>query len=239
MHNETLNIWSHLLGTIYFLCVSARAAFQLATMEDNELFHRISVLLFTLAAAQLCFFSTLFHAVGCRSESLYALTAKLDYSGISLMILFSFLPILFNFFPCHYEWLALFYGVSITLLTVIALIMSWSPRFSQPTPFWTRVRAGVFVAIGLFGVLPTVHAGLLHRDVLHVIGGLVLMAFIYIGGAVIYAAHFPECFFPPGHCNHGPCTSHLLFHISALLAASVHYWTIERLFEWRVAQAWC
>jgi adiponectin receptor len=240
LHNETLNIWSHLLGTVYFLVLAWREAYDLATnMDGTEVYHRISVLMFTLAASQLCFFSTVFHAVGCRSEQLYVLTAKLDYSGISLMILFSFPPVMLNFFACHHLPIAFFYISSIGLLTVVALVMSWSPRFSAPTPFWTRIRAGVFITIGLFGVIPVFHAGVLHKDVLHVIWPFLLMAVLYIAGAVIYALHFPECLFRAGHCNTGPCTSHLIFHISALLAATVHYWGIEKLFQWRLAQAWC
>lgn len=240
IHNETLNIWSHLLGTLYFAGLSGREAHHLATIvDDPEVYHRVSVLMFTLAATLLCFFSSLFHAVGCRDEQLYLLTAKLDYSGISLLILFSFPPILFNFFACQHKSLAMFYSASIGALTLIALGMSWSPRFSAPTPFWTRVRAGLFIVIGLFGVVPVVHATLLHSNVFHVVWPLGLMASLYIVGAIIYATHFPECLFTPGHCNTGPCTSHLIFHLSALLAATVHYWEIEWLFRWRLEQGWC
>jgi len=62
------------------------------------------------------------------------------------------------------------------------------------------VCPGVFVALGLSGVIPAVHyiitEGFYHAWNFAALGWLFLMAFLYIAGAAIYAARIPECIWP-------------------------------------------
>ena len=59
---------------------------------------------------------------------------------------------------------------------------------------------GVFVALGLSGVIPAGHFvitdGLSHAFNYAALGWIMLMAFLYIIGAVIYAARVPERIWP-------------------------------------------
>ena len=59
---------------------------------------------------------------------------------------------------------------------------------------------GVFVALGLSGVIPAGHFvitdGLSHAFNYAALGWIILMAFLYIIGAVIYAARVPERIWP-------------------------------------------
>lgn len=63
---------------------------------------------------------------------------------------------------------------------------------------------GVFLGLGLSGVIPTLHfvisEGLLKAATMGQIGWLALMACLYITGAALYAARIPERFFP-GKCD--------------------------------------
>ena len=58
----------------------------------------------------------------------------------------------------------------------------------------------MFIALGLSGVIPALHYvitdGFWHAINRAALGWLVLMAFLYIFGAVIYAARIPERIFP-------------------------------------------
>lgn len=58
----------------------------------------------------------------------------------------------------------------------------------------------MFIALGLSGVIPALHYvitdGFWHAINKAALGWLVLMAFLYIFGAVIYAARIPERIFP-------------------------------------------
>lgn len=119
LHNETFNIWSHLLGAVYFAGLTVLAVVRAALEEQDEVLHRVTVIFFTVGATLLCTASAVFHAVSCHSREVYELTAKLDYSGITLMILFSFFPIMHNMFFCLRS-LAVFYSVSISVLVSLA-----------------------------------------------------------------------------------------------------------------------
>lgn len=63
---------------------------------------------------------------------------------------------------------------------------------------------GVFVGLGLSGIIPTLHyvisEGFLKAATIGQIGWLMLMASLYITGAALYAARIPERFFP-GKCD--------------------------------------
>ncbi len=62
----------------------------------------------------------------------------------------------------------------------------------------------MFVALGLSAVIPVTHFGFIFGFYkaynVGKIGWLILMAFLYILGACIYAARIPERFFP-GYCD--------------------------------------
>lgn len=64
--------------------------------------------------------------------------------------------------------------------------------------------SGVFVGLGLSGVVPTLHfvisEGLIKATTMGQMGWLLLMATLYITGACLYAARIPERFFP-GKCD--------------------------------------
>lgn len=66
------------------------------------------------------------------------------------------------------------------------------------------VCSGVFVGLGLSGVVPTLHfvisEGLIKATTMGQMGWLLLMATLYITGACLYAARIPERFFP-GKCD--------------------------------------
>lgn len=67
-----------------------------------------------------------------------------------------------------------------------------------------RLFSGVFVGLGLSGVVPTLHfvisEGLIKATTMGQMGWLLLMATLYITGACLYAARIPERFFP-GKCD--------------------------------------
>lgn len=66
------------------------------------------------------------------------------------------------------------------------------------------VSVGVFVGLGLSGVVPSLHfvisEGLIKATTIGQMGWLLLMATLYITGACLYAARIPERFFP-GKCD--------------------------------------
>lgn len=234
LHNETANIWSHLLGWLLFAYFTLRSVIDLvwADAPQADWIHQIALTVYCWGALTLLACSTSFHWIGCVSDQVYALTAKLDYSAIAILILVSFFPFMYSLFYCRLP-LGLFYSFAISAITVGALYVSWSETFSKPG--YQALRAGLFIAMGLFGGIPLPHACIsigIDRS-WPVLWPLLLMGALYIGGALLYAMQIPERFFPGklnliGH-------SHFLFHCCVVAAACVHYWNIHRLIDWRHA----
>lgn len=84
--------------------------------------------------------------------------------------------------------------------------------FKQLSPFlfW----AGVFLGLGLSGLVPTLHfmisEGFIKATTVGQIGWLFLMAVLYILGVALYAARIPERFFP-GKCDIWVCIVAMMY----------------------------
>ncbi|XP_031754470.1 adiponectin receptor protein 2 isoform X1 [Xenopus tropicalis] len=232
IHTETGNIWTHLLGCVFFLCLGIFYMFRpnmafIAPVQEKVVFG-----MFFLGAILCLSFSWLFHTVYCHSEGVSRVFSKLDYSGIALLIMGSFVPWLYYSFYCNPQP-CFIYLIIICVLGIAAIIVSQWDLFA--TPQYRGVRAGVFVGLGLSGIIPTLHfviaEGFLKAATMGQIGWLVLMASLYITGAALYAARIPERFFP-GKCDiwfH----SHQLFHIFVVAGAFVHFHGVSNLQEVR------
>uniref|UniRef100_A0A4W3K8Y9 Adiponectin receptor 2 n=1 Tax=Callorhinchus milii TaxID=7868 RepID=A0A4W3K8Y9_CALMI len=232
IHTETLNIWTHLLGCLFFLGLGIFYMFRpnisfVAPVQEKVVFG-----MFFLGAILCLSFSWLFHTFYCHSENVSRVFSKLDYSGIALLIMGSFVPWLYYSFYCNPQP-CFIYLIVVCILGITAIIVSQWDYFA--TPQYRGVRAGVFVGLGLSGVVPTLHfmisEGFFRAATIGQIGWLFLMAALYITGAALYAARIPERFFP-GKCDiwfH----SHQLFHVLVVAGAFVHLHGVSNLQEFR------
>ena len=157
LHSETGNIWTHLIGFIAFVTVTI--VFYVKPLCDQchtdlDLKEKLVFLYFFVGAILCLGLSSLFHTVCCHSEHVSKLFCKLDYVGISLLIVGSFIPWLYYGFYCQFVP-KLVYMLAISLLGVTAIIVTMLDRFS--TSAYRPVRAGLFVALGGFGFVPACH----------------------------------------------------------------------------------
>ncbi|KAG5450350.1 Adiponectin receptor protein [Clonorchis sinensis] len=236
VHTETGNIWTHLLGCAGFIAIST-----FILLQPSALIQWQEKLIFSgfFFGAILCLgFSCLFHTVLCHSESISRILNKLDYCGIAFLTMGSFVPYLYYSFYCVL-WLKLFYLALIFALGSGAIAVSMSNTFASPA--YRPLRALVFIALGLSGVIPCVHVtitngfwpSLQHGS----LGWLFLMAVLYITGASIYAVRVPERIFP-GRFDIW-FQSHQIFHVFVVAAALVHYHGIIGLTNYRLAIGDC
>ncbi|XP_068652813.1 heptahelical transmembrane protein ADIPOR2-like [Aristolochia californica] len=185
-----------------------------------------------LGGAMICLScSSLSHLLACHSRRFNLVFWRLDYAGISLMIVASFFPPIYYAF-LHRPWARIFYLSSITILGFLALVTLLAPALSAPR--FRRFRARLFLAMGFSGVVPAVHALILnwaHRECHVALAYEVLMAFAYAMGAGFYVSRFPESWRPGAFDIAGH--SHQIFHVLVIAGALAHCKASLVLRAWR------
>ncbi|KHJ77171.1 hypothetical protein OESDEN_23209, partial [Oesophagostomum dentatum] len=217
---------SPLLGCVAFIGV----ALWVLTRPTTQVQFMEKIIFSTyFAGAILCLgMSFLFHTVACHSVSVGKLFSKLDYTGITLLIVGSFIPWLYYGFYCRPQPMVI-YITMISVLGLLAMIVSLWDKFAEPK--YRPIRAGVFIAMGLSAIIPAAHLLIVDGfDFLYKKASLVwmlLMGGMYIGGATIYATRIPERWFP-GKCDLW-FQSHQLFHTFVVIAAFIHFHAITEM----------
>ncbi|PFX18714.1 adiponectin receptor protein 1-like [Stylophora pistillata] len=238
VHSETGNIWTHLIGFVAFICITFYMFLRPITSTNPFPKDWQEKLVFGafFTGAILCLgFSWIFHTVYCHSITVSKIFSRLDYSGIALLIMGSFIPPLYYGFYCS-RILKIIYMSLILTLGILCIIVSLWSKFS--TPKYRGLRAGLFLTFGCSGIVPAIHfivaygVTLAHRQAS--IGWMALMGVLYIIGAIMYATRVPERFFP-GKCDIW-FQSHQIFHVLVLGAALVHLYGICQMAYYRFDQ---
>jgi len=236
IHTETGNIWTHLLGFIAFISI---ASYYLSRPSTEIQWQEKAVFSAYFAGAILCMgFSWIFHTVYCHSEKVGRLFNKLDYCGIALLTMGSFVPWLYYSFYCRMAAKITYLTLIFTLGAACITVAMWD-KFAEAK--YRSVRACTFIALGLSGIVPAIHFtitdGFWHALESASLGWLILMAVLYITGAIIYALRIPERIWP-GKFDIW-CSSHQIFHMFVLAAAFVHYHGISEIAQYRLTLGDC
>ncbi|XP_073815888.1 adiponectin receptor protein-like [Musca autumnalis] len=226
LHTETGNIWTHLLGFVAFICVACYFFSQPSV--DVEFKEKLIFGAFFVGAIICLGFSFTYHTLTCHSIEIGKLFSKLDYCGIALLIMGSFVPWLYYGFYCH-NHLKIIYLSIVCVLGCAAIIVSLWDKFSEPK--FRPLRAGVFLCFGVSGIIPLVHYGVMEGFSAQIskssLGWFLLMGIFYISGALLYAFRIPERWFP-GKCDLW-FQSHQIFHVLVVAAAFVQYHSISQI----------
>ncbi|KAK3213136.1 hypothetical protein Dsin_017842 [Dipteronia sinensis] len=280
-HNETLNVWTHLIGFVLFLGLSMANLIQVPQIADlislitrslpissyatnfshnSEDFIRqgttnlidlkqISTssemdiappltpvtrwpFFVFLAGSMFCLLSSsICHLFCCHSHNLNIKLLRIDYTGITVMIITSFFPPIYYIFQCDSHWQFIYLG-GITAMGIFTIVTLLSPSLS--TSKFRTFRALLFCSMGFFGIVPAVHGSFVNwnnpkRDV--TLAYEAAMAVFYLSGTGFYVARIPERWRPgwfdlAGH-------SHQIFHVLVVLGALAHYGATLVFLEWR------
>jgi len=236
LHNETVNIYTHLIGAL-LAAISSVVSYQAlgpryetATREDVWAFGCY------FAGAIACLgMSGTYHTIQNHSHEVAVWGNKLDYLGIVFLIWGSFVPVLYYAFGAEPE-LRKTYWAMITTLAAGTSIVSTHPKFRTPAlrPF----RALMFVLMGLSAVFPVLHGirlyGVEHMRKSIGLDWVLLQGALYIAGAAIYAARIPEKWSPGKYDIWG--SSHQIFHVLVVLAAASHLVSLVKAFDYAHSQ---
>ena len=238
LHSETGNIWTHLLGLLSFVIIAIVfyiKPFCDQCSSDILILDKFIFIFFFLGAITCLSFSMMFHTVLCHSESVHKIFNKLDYAGISILTIGSFIPWIYYGFYCDLI-LKVVYISAISVLAVGTIFVSMVDKFA--TAAYRPVRATMFVCLGLFGVVPFSHFILLHgwEEAKNLAGvdGVVIVAGLYIFGAVLYGIRVPERFMP-GRFDLW-FQSHQIFHALVVAAALVQFYGMKRIALYRLTE---
>lgn len=261
LHNETMNIWTHALGFVMFLCLTVALICSPPIQEKLEALHLLEnasvgaknlrksaekfgkslvaeaeywpmfIYLIGAMACMLC--STLAHTFSICSPRANRWWWRVDYVGIAVMICTSFFPPIYYIFLNDVQW-RIFYLVSITILGICVATISLLERFQDDR--YRTFRAMIFVALAAFGVFPVAHTFLKYSIfenpyLRSILCYESLMATFYVTGAVVYSTQFPECAYPGKFDIF--FSSHQWFHILIVIAAYCHYVAGMHAIDWR------
>eukprot|EP00128_Syssomonas_multiformis_P000102 Colp12_sorted_trinity150504_noHs@18609 len=224
LHNETLNVWTHLFALGYFIWLTYRCV--------NEPFvdhyaHRIAFLAGTLPGC-LCFmFSSLFHLFGCINERVYDILLRFDFSGIGILIGGSFITGTYFGFLCHPPAQQLY----VSIFSVIGSIVAMSTFI----PSFTNLRIYVFVGMIALSVFPLSHwvaVSHLEHGEYYFFFGVLCMLLLYATGFAAYLTRFPERISPGSFDIWGH--SHQIWHVFTFLAANLLIEALLMYYKWRV-----
>ncbi|GAA0156027.1 G-protein coupled receptor [Lithospermum erythrorhizon] len=185
-----------------------------------------------LGGAMCCLIcSTISHTFACHSKRYSFIFWRLDYSGISLMIVCSFFAPIYYTFYCHPYWRVV-YLTTITVVGICSIFTLIAPGLASHE--YRSFRAKLFLAMGFSGVIPAAHAVIMYLDhpmILIALGYELAMGILYGIGDVFYVTRIPEKWRPGkfdivGH-------SHQIFHMFVIAAALAHSVATLLIMDWR------
>lgn len=211
LHSETINVWSHLFGTLWFGISATRFA---GTATGLFSMSAAAVLTFLIANAFCFACSTLYHVFADHAEADSWL--RLDHLGIVCAIWASSISFVALSLGCHPGEQYLYMG----FVTAAAAVCSYRLLDNmQHSCSERRSRISTYVVFGSFAALPTFRRWHLGGD-FHLMTDFGVMMIINTLGGAIYASRLLENAI---ETKLGvPDASHLTMHILVVAGALVY-----------------
>lgn len=224
-HNESINIWLHLFGCMYF----ASLFFLWIDFEKQHQIPEWPLLIFVFGISVSLLASVAYHLGQGFDENVFAILCRIDLAGISFCIFGSMFPPIYYTFYCEPNKVFVYLTIN-TLLSCSTLFFCCLSEEKLREPKMMLIRVISYVSAGAFILVPIIHSEQTH---LYISGGnLLLMEFFYLCGAIIYATRFPESIYP-GKYDY-ILSSHQIWHLCVLAASLIHYYGCVRQYSWRI-----
>jgi len=225
LHNETVNIWSHLLGFATFLyCL---AALIVNPPQGARSFIDLLPLYTQLITYQVCLLSSaLFHTFSCHSEATHRTWMQTDHFGIVVALFGTYVSIIYNVFHCQQDWRNFHLSV-VTVIFIVTSLVMWCPSlFAKISRPQGGIPLSLFLALSLYVAIPFGHwvwmnGGFNNTTVLLRLKSMVIPFMIGGVGLCFYVSRFPEKV-----CKSGSFdlfgASHQVWHVMIFLG--MFYW---------------
>ena len=159
LHNETVNIWTHLIPGFHFLYIGILEILSFSKTYPSNVFslHNSSFLddhlvfgVFSLCVAYSFLASTVFHFLHPISEEMHYKLRALDFIGISFNIVGSQVPLAYYLFYCASTPVLMFYLISLTFFGAFGAAFPFVRIFhlDQNRP----IRVATFILMATFPI---------------------------------------------------------------------------------------
>lgn len=227
LHNETVNIHSHVLGVLVVLPLfwwPSKGLDEHTTWAD-----RLVQTIYLIAAMKCLVSSVVWHVFsGCSNAKWFERAACVDYSGVALLVAASVWTTIYNEFYCQPN-LAMLYSCTTLVVGLIGAAVPWAKWFNErENKGW---RIAVFLGMCFTSLLPFAHATFEHGfgKTLRFLSPILPSLACYIVGLVFYATNWPERRWP-GKFDIW-LHAHQIWHVSIVLAILFHYRAALRFHE--------
>ncbi|KAH8677746.1 mPR-like GPCR protein [Xylariales sp. PMI_506] len=239
LHNELVNIHSHLIPSVAFLLGETYILEPLHRRYARLTVADYVVLAIFLLTATTCFgFSAAYHTFISHSQKVEALWLRMDFVGIILLIIGSFISGIYVGFWCENFERNIYWGMSCGL-GVLSIIVMLHPKFQGPR--WRTFRLLTLIFTGLSGVAPVAHGiqmfGFAQMILQSGLPYYLAEAGVFLTAAVIYATRFPERIKPGAFDIFG--SSHQIFHILVVFATVIHLIGVLSAFDYNYFNRQC
>ena len=226
IHNETLNIWTHLIGTLFYVYLS----FFIFLNDKFNSFTSHWVISFYLISVITCYFnSVLFHTFNCHSKEISNFVFNLDILGIILSLLSGVISN--QYFMFHqFKKTRYFYILFYVTLSLLIININKISIFKNKKGHFFRTILIIILFVSSF-------ASYLHwtlvADIeeIKIMTPYMIMAFVpTIIGFTFYLSKFPEsyyqCEFVDLYLN-----SHSIWHLFVLITGFSYYYVLFKYNE--------
>ncbi|KAL0943642.1 hemolysin-iii channel protein [Colletotrichum truncatum] len=238
VHNETVNIYSHIIGAVLFILMPAFVfsdglppRWSIASTSD------VVVCSIYALGVTICFvLSTAFHTFMSHSEAYYLAGIKADFHGVLALMWSSTAPLAHYTFPCS-PLTRDAYVLVTGFLAVLCAAATARPNLGAV--HLGHHRAALFATFGVAAfVMPIGHGVLVFgiEEEWARVGGewVVVTAACNAAAVLVYSAKFPELWFPKTFDLFG--ASHQIMHIMVLAAALAYAKAVVVSFDYRNRQ---
>jgi adiponectin receptor len=237
VHNEIVNVYSHLLGAALFATLSiyvyVRVRNRHVTIQVGDI---LGFAAFFFGVTLCLSLSASFHIMSNHSEEAAAYWNQFDYLGIVILIWASTISSVYYGFSCDPNLQKLYWGV-VSVLAMACILATLTRRFRHPTlrPY----RTVIYAFLGLSSMVFITHGLIIHGwDVQNhrmSLTYLLITGILNVLGAAVYVARIPERWHQQRYDIYG--CSHQIFHFLVIFAGLIHMFGLLSAFDFVHSQA--
>lgn len=234
LHMETMNIWTHLLGSMAFIAVGFTLYHSVSLSKDldftsGDLFAFGSF----LTSATICFgLSAGFHTLRSHSYNIHHLWGRMDILGICFLALGAGTSMTYYAFYCRPFIQRVYWGLNLfsAMGAAITLFDTGGGGNKMRT-----LRGGVFSLLAISAMLPilqsVIELGWTNASNEIGAGWYLAEALSLLTGVSVFVGRFPERLSPGTFDIWGH--SHQLWHIFAVLGGAFHVVALVAAYDYR------